>query len=154
MTQFDQLKAEDRTWAMWCHLSSLAWILLLLFAIPLPFVVANILGPLICWLAKKEESNYVDIHGRESLNFQISMTIYGFILIGLLIVVAFFLLLSGVFATDSGNVFGFVITGLGFIGLLLIGLLFGVLQLGLAIYAGIKAKQGQVYRYPLTLRLL
>lgn len=154
MTQFDQPKAEDRTWAMWCHLSSLAWILLLLLAIPLPFVVANIVGPLICWLAKKDESAYVDVHGRESLNFQISMTIYGFVLIGLLIVVAFFLLLSGVLAADSGNVIGFIVTGLGFIGLLIIGVLFGVFQLGLAIYAGIKAKQGQMYRYPLTLRLL
>jgi uncharacterized Tic20 family protein len=154
MTQFDQLKAEDRTWAMWCHLSSLAWILLLLFAIPLPFVIANLIGPLICWLAKKDDSAFIDAHGRESLNFQISMTLYGFIFIGLLIVVAFFLLLSGVLAADSGNVLGFIITGFGFIGLLIIGVLFGVFQLALAIYAGIKAKQGQMYRYPLTLRFL
>ena len=41
--------------------------------IGLPF--GNILGPLIIWQLKKGESEYVDYHGRESLNFQISATI-------------------------------------------------------------------------------
>jgi uncharacterized Tic20 family protein len=54
---------------MLCHLSALAGFI----GVPL----GNIIGPLIIWLVKKDEIPFVDLQGRESLNFQISMTIYG-----------------------------------------------------------------------------
>ncbi|MCH2102604.1 MAG: DUF4870 domain-containing protein [Planctomycetes bacterium] len=31
------------------------------------------IGPLVIWLIKKDESEYIDQHGREALNFQISL---------------------------------------------------------------------------------
>jgi uncharacterized Tic20 family protein len=34
-----------------------------------------VIGPLVVWLLKKSDSAAVDAHGKESLNFQISMTI-------------------------------------------------------------------------------
>ncbi|PYJ15235.1 MAG: hypothetical protein DME96_14075 [Verrucomicrobia bacterium] len=39
----------------------------------------HILGPLIVWLAKRGDSAEIDAHGKESLNFQISMLIYNLI---------------------------------------------------------------------------
>ena len=58
----------DYTTGMLCHLLSLT----LLIGVPL----GNILGPLIIWLIKRDEDPFVDLCGKESLNFQISMTIY------------------------------------------------------------------------------
>ncbi len=57
---------EQRTWAMFCHLSALAGLLI-------PF--GSVIGPLIVWLVKKEEMPLVAEHGRKSLNFQLTMMI-------------------------------------------------------------------------------
>ena len=62
-----ELTADDKQWGMFCHLSSLAG-----FVVPM----GNIIGPVVCWMMKKETSRFVDYHGKESLNFQISMIIY------------------------------------------------------------------------------
>jgi uncharacterized protein len=71
--------AAERQWATVIHLSAL-----LGFAGPHLF---NILGPLIIWLIKKQDSPYLDAVGKRVLNFQISYSLYGFVaatLIGLL----------------------------------------------------------------------
>ena len=61
---------QAKQWGMLCHLSALS------VFIGIPF--GNILGPLIVWLLKREEDPFIDEQGRESLNFQISMSIYFF----------------------------------------------------------------------------
>jgi uncharacterized protein len=53
-----------------------------ILALPFPF-----LGPLIIYLVKKDESNYVAAHAKESLNFQITM---------LLIVIVLFITVIGI----------------------------------------------------------
>ena len=58
---------DERTWAMLCHFSAFAGLII-------PF--GNFLAPLIIWLIKKEELPFVENQGKEVLNFQISMTIY------------------------------------------------------------------------------
>jgi len=57
---------EDRTNAMLCHLLALAGLV---------FPFGNILGPLIMWLVKRETSRFVDFHGRQSLWFQVWVSI-------------------------------------------------------------------------------
>jgi uncharacterized Tic20 family protein len=111
------LHSQDRTWGMLCHLSALAGYLL---------PGGNFLGPLIVWLLKKEESAFVDHHGRESLNFQISVTLY--------LVVA---------AVLSCAVIGFVLLPV-----------IALAALVLTIVASISASGGDEYQYPLTIRLL
>ena len=61
-----QPSEHERSNAMLCHLLALA-----AFVVPL----GNIVGPLIVWLAQKGKSEFIDRHGRESLNFQITMTL-------------------------------------------------------------------------------
>lgn len=58
---------HERIWGMLCHLSAL----LGLTGIPL----GNVIGPLIIWLYKRRAHEFVDAQGKESLNFQITMTI-------------------------------------------------------------------------------
>ncbi len=61
--------------------------------------LGHLLGPLIVWLVKRGDSPEIDAHGKESLNFQISMLIYDAIaailclcLIGIPILIALWVL--------------------------------------------------------------
>lgn len=90
----------------------------------IPF--GNIIGPLVLWQMKKEGSAYIDYHGKESVNFQIALTAY-MIVAGLLCMVL--------------------------IGFLLLPVV-GIGGLVLMVMAGIKAKDGEMYRYPFIFRLL
>ena len=108
---------EEKTWALFCHISAFA-----MFVFPL----GNILAPLVIWLIKKDEMPLVDDQGKESLNFQISITIY------LLIALALTLIL------------------IGFLFLIVIG----IFDIVMIIIAAIKANEGEKYRYPLTIRLV
>ena len=152
-----------RTWAMLSHLSSLLWIPLslspiLLVGLPIPVIFINILGPLIIWLLKKKQHPLIDTHGKESLNFQITMLLYSLV-IGLVLLLGVGSCWLG-FSTNSNATLAFV--GLGLIvagvGLATLGGLMGLLiwlgHLFLTLFASIKAKKGELYRYPYTIRLL
>src|SRR5438128_637839 len=58
-------------WGMVCHLAGLA------LYVGIPF--GNILVPLVIWLVKKESDPFVNAQGREALNFNISVTVYGLV---------------------------------------------------------------------------
>ncbi len=62
----DEPGSEERTWALFAHLSALVG-----FVIPF----GNLLGPLIVWQVKKNEMPFVDEQGKEALNFQITVTL-------------------------------------------------------------------------------
>jgi uncharacterized Tic20 family protein len=109
---------NERTWVVACHAAAL-----LGFIAP---GAGHILPVLLVWLMKRGESPAVEEHGKESLNFQISMLLYSIIA--------------------------------GILCLLLIGfallVILHVVNLILVIIASMKASEGTLYRYPLTLRLL
>jgi uncharacterized Tic20 family protein len=108
---------EERNWGMLAHLSAFAFFIC-------PF--GNVLGPLIVWLVKRDQSQFVADQGREALNFNISVLLAG-LACGILVLV--------------------------FIGILL-GVVLFVFWLVMTIVAGIKASEGVPYRYPFTLRLV
>lgn len=112
-----------RQWALFAHLSAL-----LAFVIALPF-----LGPLVIYLAKKDDHPFIADQAREALNFNLSVFIY--------------LLVGGIAA--------FILT-IVLIGILLFPVLFGiaVAWVVLAIVAAVKANNGEAYRYPLTIRMV
>lgn len=111
-------------WNMLCHLSALAGFII-------PF--GNIIGPLIIWQIKKNEFPSVEIHGKASLNFQLSVIIALFVAIAAVFVLHFFCI-------------GFLLIPL--VGLIpLAGILF-------AIIAGIKANNGEDYKYPWSLEFV
>src|SRR5690606_9994817 len=55
------------------------------FIIPL----GNFIGPLLLWITNKEKSDFIDAHGKQAINFQISILLYAIVL-GLL-TIPFFL---------------------------------------------------------------
>jgi uncharacterized Tic20 family protein len=107
-----------RTWCILCHASALLGVFL--------HFPGHLLGPLIVWLAKREDSPEIDAHGKESLNFQISTLIYNLI----------------------AAVFCLVLIGFVFLAAL------WVLNAVFVIIAAIQASDGKFYRYPMTIRFV
>jgi uncharacterized Tic20 family protein len=108
---------EERTYALFCHLGALSG-----FVVPF----GNIIVPLILWITKKGESPFIDAHGKEALNFQISMLIYSFVCLLLVLVII------GIFLLAALWLFNLVIV----------------------IIAAIRASDGEQYRYPLSIRFV
>jgi uncharacterized Tic20 family protein len=114
---------DARTWAMLCHLLGLAGIV-----IP---VIGNVVGPLIVWQIKKEEYPLVDEQGKEAVNFQISMSLYG-------LAVSVACLITCIGAVLMPFAAGAV----------------GIVDLVFLLIAAVKANNGEHYRYPLSIRFI
>lgn len=108
---------ETRQWAMILHLSVFAS-----YVVPL----AGIIAPVVIWQLKKEQLPELDAHGKEVVNFLISLYIYS-IVAGILIVV-----LIGIPLLIALAIAGVV----------------------LPIIGAIKANNGAFYRYPFLIRLV
>jgi uncharacterized protein len=121
--------SSTRAWEVLCHLSSLLGLL----GVPL----GNILAPLVVWLLKRGESAGVDAHGKESLNFHISWSLYWVLAFAIVVALCFVLI-------------GFVMLP----GLLILGVVGWITMLILTIIGSVKASNGELYRYPLTIRFL
>jgi uncharacterized Tic20 family protein len=105
-------------WNILCHASALLGVFL--------HFPGHLLGPLIVWLAKRDDSPEIDANGKESLNFQISMLIYNGIAV----------------------VFCLVLVGFAFLAVL------WVLNAVFVIVASVQASDGKFYRYPMTIRFI
>jgi uncharacterized Tic20 family protein len=142
--------AEEKSWATACHLASLAGMVC-------PF--GNLIGPLVIWLTKKNGSALVDRAGKESLNFQISMTVYIMVLAPL---VFLFGLAFGVFSTftelASKSSTTPPVVSVGAIELIVAAIaafvLLGLISLICPIVAAVKTSDGAEFRYPLAIRLI
>jgi len=110
-------KTNANTWAMLCHVSTFSGSII-------PF--GNIVGPFLVWQLKKETSPLVDEHGKEALNFQITMLIY------------------------SAISFALMLVSIGFLTFALLVLA----DIILTIIAAVKASKGEHYRYPVTFRFI
>ena len=108
---------QERQWGMAAHLSAFAGFLI-------PF--GSILGPLVVWLVKREEMPFVNDQGKESLNFQIMVSVLLLISIALWCVVV-----------------GFFITPIIAIGAIVF-----------EIVAAVQAQKGIAYRYPVNFRII
>lgn len=110
--------SQTRTWCVLCHAAAL-------FGLFFHFL-GHLLGPLIVWLLKRGEAPEIDAHGKESLNFQLSMLVYDIVAALLCFVLIGFALL----------------------------VILWVMNTVLVIIASIRASEGQFYRYPFTIRFL
>ena len=84
------------------------------------------LGPLVVWLVKRDEHPFIAMHAKEALNFNISVLIYAFV----------------------GFILMFVLIGIPIL------IAIGIAWFVLTIVGAVKASNGEVYRYPLTIRFV
>ncbi|ARV60507.1 hypothetical protein BZZ01_19400 [Nostocales cyanobacterium HT-58-2] len=149
-------KQQIRMWAMLCHLSALLWlplVSLLFLGIPLYLPFLNILGPLIIWHSRKKYDPWIDFQGKESLNFQLSLTVYALIVIFVSLLMVFatcgVAVTTYLSAKHMATIFNSLIAVLSlFISALMLS------QLIFVNFAAIRAYKGQYYRYPFTIRFL
>ncbi len=108
----EPVPSESRGWATAAHL--------------IPLIGLGFIAPLVIWLMKRDEDAFVGYHALEALNFQITLIIYLFASLLLIVVLIGFVLI-------------FVVP---------------IFALVVMIIAGVKAANGEFYRYPLTLRFV
>lgn len=111
------MSKDEQTMGMLCHLTALAKYL---------FPFGNLIGPLVVWMLKRQEMPFVESEGKESLNFQISMTIYA------ILAAISILLLVGIILLPAVLIFDLVFI----------------------IIASLEAANGKSYRYPLCIRFI
>ena len=107
-----------RLWALLSHMTALS-----AFA-GIPF--GNIIAPLVIWIWKRRAHPFIEAHCRESLNFQISMSLYILLSLILCFVLIGFVLLAALCIAD----------------------------IVLVVVASLKADRGRPHRYPVTLRFI
>ncbi|RNC84830.1 MAG: DUF4870 domain-containing protein [Winogradskyella sp.] len=125
----------------------------------IPF--GNFIGPIVLWVANKEKSEFVDKHGKQAINFQISILLYALIIGTISIPFFIFKVFNGIDFIDFNGFYDFhinigrpspllYITG----GIGILAFLGFLIELGLIIKASLSARDGKEYRYPLTINFL
>ncbi len=116
------LSQDDRTMGMLCHLLGLI----------------GILGPLIIWLIKKDQSAFVDNQGKEAINFHINLIILWFAAIIVSMIVSFIPFI------------GWILSSVIYLALVVVG----VYALVLLITATMKVNNGEAFKYPYKIDIL
>lgn len=108
--------------------SARMWSMILHLSLLSNFIIpiAGIIAPIVIWQIKKDEFPIVDAHGKNAVNWIISAVIYGAVCL---------------------------ILTLAVIGIFLFAIL-GVLAIVFPVIAGIKANNGEVWKYPLSIQFL
>lgn len=146
------LDTHPKNIATFIHLSTFSRFII-------PF--GNFLGPIILWVANKDKSEFVDAHGKQIINFQISILLYS-IIIGMLTVPFFiFKLFSGMDFIDFNGFHDLHInigkpSTLLYIGggLGVLAVVAFIIELILIVNASLKARDGNYYKYPFTINFL
>jgi len=121
------------------------------------FPFGSILGPLIMWSVNKDKSAYLDDNGKEAVNFNLSYTLYLFILGMIAFPFAFGSFFNHVRHIDDFNNFNFHFDFdhlFGFLSIASVISVITILKFVLVIIAAIKASRGEVYKYPLTINFV
>jgi uncharacterized Tic20 family protein len=106
-----EMSNDARNMALLCHLLA---------------IFTGFLAPLIIWLIKKDNIPFVDRHGKEALNFQLTVLI-AFVVSGIL---------------------SFICIGV------LLAIAVWVVDIVFCIIATVMASKGEEYRYPLSIRFI
>jgi uncharacterized protein len=114
------VSSNDQNLGMWIHMVAIISAFTLILGIVLTLII---------WLMNKDDSEFVDKAGRESMNFQISILIYETVL-----VLSCILVITIPFA-----VIGLVVAWFA--------------AIVLPVIAGLKANEGKNYQYPFTIRM-
>lgn len=124
------------------------------------FPLGNFIIPLLIWTSNKDRSEFINLNGKQVINFQISILLYFILLAVICIPFAIHFgfgiehmehLKGDISPYDltqfTGNFVAFIILGLAALFLLII-------EIYATIRGAIKANDGEVYQYPLTIKFI
>jgi uncharacterized Tic20 family protein len=104
-----------------------------LSALPAAFIGLAFLGPLVVYLIKKDDHPFIRQQAGEALNFQLSFLLYT-VVFGIVFLILLLLIVGVV--------------------LIPVAIAGAIAWLVLTIMGGVKANQGEAFKYPLTIRLV
>ncbi|MFT5146941.1 MAG: putative Tic20 family protein [Polaribacter sp.] len=120
------------------------------------FPFGQIITPLIAWQTLKDRSPFLDEQGKEAINFNLSYTLYAFILS-----IAFIPLFFRSFFSSFNNFNNFQLnldlSTNNLLNIMGLGSILGILYLvgiSLILIAAFKAKEGENYTYPFTIKFI
>lgn len=113
----------------------------------IPMPAFNILITLLYWLIVRKKSDFMDHHGKQSINFQISFTLYPIIIVLIIMGVNFVSDLQRSADDNTFQLFNFTVGFVGIAFFIVIIVSFGIL----AIIAIIAALFGKKFKYPVTI---
>lgn len=145
------MTSNEKNTSALIHLSTLSQYII-------PF--GGFIFPIIIWSSKKNDSEFIDANGKQALNFQLSMFLYTLLLLLISIPVLLYSIFKNVSYEDlengkfvfdqlsTGNITGIVIIAAVAFMLLCFS---KITEFILVIIAGVKASNGESYKYPLTI---
>jgi len=136
-------KNNENTNAFLIHISAFAGYI---------FPFGNIITPLIAWQTLKDRSTFLDEQGKEAVNFNISYSLYIFIL-----TISFIPFFIGSFFRNfdtfnhfNANFNSFFV----FLGFISLAGILSLIKIILIIIAALKSKEGENYKYPFTIKFI
>ena len=135
----------DRNWAMAAHLSALVAVA------GLPF--GHVVGPLVVYLIKGNESEFVSSHAKASLNYQITISIVGFVAIILAMAGWFWFVFNAAVDPLPHHLYAYPIL-LCWIALMAAIVLILLMSVVFIIMGTVAASNGQPYKYPFAVTFL
>lgn len=140
---------------MWMHLGPLVGGFVNLF-MPIPFL--SLIVTIVLYYTQKDKGEFVRQHGKESLNFQITLALAMVVILIIILITFGSSILSMIVGGVSDNLTS---TTVGIMGLMGSGILiaffclaYGIFSIVVMIIASVRASDGKVYRYPLSVRLV
>lgn len=134
---------DEKTWGALVHMGGLIGMAIFSY-------IGNIIGALVMWLIKRNDSAFIDNQGKEALNFQITLSFIN-LAIGLLYGIRHGIwsirrIWRDDFAFSDWDVFTF--TSVSAYGVV------WVLNIVFSIIAAVRASNGIAYRYPFSWRIV
>lgn len=135
---------DEKTWGVLVHLGGVIGMAIFSY-------IGNIVGALVMWLIKRNDSAFIDSQGKEALNFQITLSFIN-LAIGLLYGIRHGIwsmrrmIWRDDFSFDDWDIFTF--TSVSAYGVV------WVLNIVFSIIGAVRASNGVAYRYPFSWRIV
>ncbi|OUD35290.1 MULTISPECIES: DUF4870 domain-containing protein [unclassified Flavobacterium] len=147
--------STEKNIATFTHLSTLTQYFI-------PF--GNYIFPIVLWSTKKGDSEFVDHHGKQAINFQLSLLLYSLVLLMIAIPCFLITVFKNIPLNSLHENHNFILSDFNFsdnagfltVGIvsLLLFLILKVVEFFYIIYASMQTSNGIAYKYPLTIPFL
>lgn len=132
-------ETKSNFWPVLCHLSVFS-----MFVIPF----GNIISPLVIWMMRKDEEPAVDLHGKATVNFQLTISLAYVVLVFFLVILGLFFGFDiftnpGSWKSGMSSVFSLIaLTGVIFLGVFIFMAL-GLWSFALIVVNSVRAYDGK-----------
>ncbi len=127
------------------------------------FPLGNFILPVVIWSVSRRGSEFVDDHGKQAINFQLSIFLYSLVLAIIAIPILLFTIFKNVpfSVIADGGEFAYHLSPANITGIVIIAaiavmlfILLKVAEFFLIIFASVRAANGEPYNYPFSIKFI